>query len=397
MRFKFLFLILGLMVSSVSAQVAKNISIQTSYDDNAFRNYAGLSDYATQFSLYLAKDSGGESWQSRLFYKGNYNFFTEYRERNYHYHQVGAAWSRLLNDSGNALNLGVNGSFRVNRNTYDYYNYKEVSGYGNFKIKFGPSTVTYFGYKIRGRWYSNIPDLTYAEHFLFVRYTHFFATKTTFMVAGNYGRKTYRQQVTDNTIFQQDMGDYGQRQGGMGHIGRGDYFGTTNSNVIKPSVSQWVGQLRVAQSLTSSTGLSSDFILRRNPGDGVRYLAGQVSGYTTEDELFDDRYGYQSQEFASTLTQLLPWEMTLKSGLELKWKDYVDRPALDLSGEALISGELRSDRQVLAWLSLNKTFTLFGGKSLNVVGEFYWMNNQSNDLYYDYQVNLISLGMSTSF
>ncbi|MFQ5675420.1 MAG: hypothetical protein ACE5G1_05940 [bacterium] len=78
-------------------------------------------------------------------------------------------------------------------------------------------------------------------------------------------------------------------------------------------------------------------------------------------------------------------------------KDYVNRPALDLTGEALPSGDLRRDRQILTWFSLSKSFMLPGGKSLNVTGEFYWIDNQSNDLYYQYQVSSVLLSIGTSF
>jgi hypothetical protein len=89
--------------------------------------------------------------------------------------------------------------------------------------------------------------------------------------------------------------------------------------------------------------------------------------------------------------------MTLKVGVETQWKDYVNRPALDLNGEALSSGELRKDRQVLTWFNLSKTFDLRGGKSVNLFWELYWTDNQSNDLYYDYRVSLLSFGIGTSF
>ncbi|MFQ5769807.1 MAG: hypothetical protein ACE5HX_04690 [bacterium] len=391
-----LLLSMGFTAHSVFAQWTKSFAVNTSYDDNAFRNYAGLSDYATQISAYLAKDFGEENWQSRWFYRGSFDIFAQYDERNYHYHQVGAAWSRLLNDRENTLNLGINGKLRSNRSAYDYYNFTEAAGYGNFKFKFGYSTAVNLGYKIRSRWYSNIPDLSYIEHDFFVRYTHFFATRTTFMIAGEYGRKQYQEQITEDNLAQWNMDDYGSHRGGMGHMWNGGWFNNINSTSVKPSVGQWLGQIRLAQSLTSSTGLSTDFMLRSNPGDGVRYLAGQVSGYTTEDELFDDPYGYESEEFGATLTQLLPWELTFKAGVESKWKDYDNRPALDLNGETLPSGELREDRQVVTWLRLSKSFNLLEGKSANLIAEFYWMDNQSNDLYYDFQVTLLSLGIATS-
>ncbi len=399
MRYSILTLcaVVGLTANLAFAQWTKSISVGTSYDDNAFRNHAALSDYATQLSAYLARDYGSENWQSRLFYRGSFSIFAEYDERSYHYHQIGIAWSRILSEKGNSLNFGVNGSLRANGEVYDYYNFKDASGYGNVKLKIGPSSLTNLGYRLRGRRYSNLPELDYTEHYFFTRFTHFFQTKTTFMIEGNYGRKTYREQVTDGSFSQWDMDDYGHHQGGRGHWNGWSQFDENSTVNSKPSVGQLLGQIRLAQSITNTTGLSTEFVVRRNPGDGIRYLSGQVSGYTTEDELFDDRYGYESEEVGATLTQLLPWQVTFKAGLESKWKNYVDRPALDLNGETLPTGELRKDKQLLTWLSLTKSFTMLGGKSVSLMGEFYWIDNKSNDLYYDYQVSLISLGITTSF
>ncbi|RMF66519.1 MAG: hypothetical protein D6743_06180, partial [Calditrichaeota bacterium] len=70
---------------------------------------------------------------------------------------------------------------------------------------------------------------------------------------------------------------------------------------------------------------------------------------------------------------------------------------LDLNGEALPSGDLRNDRQILVWLSVNKTFSFGGDTALDLVGEFTWTDNRSNDLYYDYRVGFVSLGITTSF
>ncbi|HEX9654191.1 MAG TPA: hypothetical protein VGA99_10810, partial [bacterium] len=202
-------------------------------------------------------------------------------------------------------------------------------------------------------------------------------------------------QMTEESTSQWGMGEYGHHQGGMGQWG-GWNQNENNSHSIKPSVSQWIGQMRMAQSLTNTTGLSTDVILRRNLENDVRYLAGQVSGYTSEDELFDDPYGYESEELGATLTQLLPWKFTFKAGTEYKWKDYVNRPALDLNGDALSSGELRSDRQIWTWLSLGKTFEFRSGRTVSLFGEFYRIDNQSNDSYYDYQGNFVSFAIETS-
>lgn len=401
MNFKMLKILLVitslLLANSLYAQWTKSLAIYTSYDDNAFRNYKKLSDYTSQISMYLAKDFTGERQKARLFYRGSFNLFVEYHDRNYQFHKMGAAWTKIFNEKGHTFNLGTNAKFRGNRSAYDYYNFKEAQGFANVKWMLGPSQIANLGYRLRGRVYAKLPELDYVEQFVFTRYTQFFKTKTTLMLEINYGRKVYQRAFSENNSSMGEEGHTGRHRGGMGHFGPLS-SNTEDENVrFDKAVGQWVGKLRLAQSLTSSTGISFDFLLRRNPHNTIRYLVGQVSGYTSEDELFDDRYGYESQEVSSTLTRLLPWDITMQASTDVLWKDYVNRPTLDLTGEPLSSGELRNDRQLAVGLSVNKTIDMAGSLSLSLHSEFYFMNNHSNDPFYNYTLHFFSFGVSTSF
>lgn len=387
----------------VQAQWVKSFSVGTIYDDNAFRTYAAKPDYVTQLSGYLAKEHSGERWQSRIFYRGNYNLFGRYSERNYFFQQAGVALTRpaLGGKKRDALFLGANGVQRVNRALYNYYNLAEATAFVNAKLYLAPASFTQFGYRWRGRWYSNLESFSYAEHFLFARLTHSFPSRTTLVLETNYGRKIYLQQTSTVGIDSPTGNNwhYGEHGGGMGRMWNGG--GSDNGAMIpssRPQVGQWVALLRVAQSLTANTGLSGEFTVRRNHANAVRYLAGQVAGYTSEDELFDDRYGYESEEVSLNFTQLLPWQMSLKLGGEVQWKNYPNRPALDLAGNPLTSGELRDDRRITGWIALSKSLILSeNGKSLDLVGEYNLIDNQSNDRFYDFRSGAVTVGVGMKF
>lgn len=256
--------------------------------------------------------------------------------------------------------------------------------------------MAHFGYRIRARWYANLEEFSNVEHYLFARFTHFFPTRTSLIVETNYGRKNYLQGVATDASPSPEAEHYGWHDGGRGHMGTPWWGAEASAGGSRYGVGQAVGLLRLAQSLDNSTGLSLQVLLRRNPANNVRYLAGQVSGYTTEDELFDDRYGYESHELSGTLTRLLPWRMTLVMGSEAQWKDYVNRPALDLSGQPLATGELRHDRRFAAWVTLARTLST-GNRELSLLVELYWLDNRSNDRYYDYSTATFSVGVSTEF
>ncbi len=378
------------LASTVSAQWIKSFAINTSYDDNAFRNFRTLGDYITEFSAYLAREGGSEDWQWRAFYRGGFNYFSQYQQRSFHYHQTGLALAKKFDEGKYVLNFGANVRLRANQKEYNYYNFKQTSLYGNLKVARSASS-TIFGYRLRVHSYTNLPELSYIEHYFFVRQAMFLPTRTSVTVEANYGHKTYQQAIASTPGFFQNPEGYGHHRGGMGH-----WMGGNNFNSFNPSLNQFVASIRGAQSLTLSTGLSFEALIRRNSDSAVRYLAGQVYGYTTEDDLFDDRYGYESEELAFTLTQLLPWSAQFRLGMEYQWKDYLNRPALDLNGEPLSTGELRRDTRAFIWQSLVKPFRFGHEKSLNISGEVVWIDNRSNDLYYDYKVLVFSLGISTS-
>jgi hypothetical protein len=394
-----------LFASTVSGQWTKSVSLNSGYDSNAFRNSANQPDFVNQLSGYLAKSTSGENWQLRIFYRGNLSLFKNNNERNYHSHKLGTAWSRYISGKGSLLNLGINGSLRKNGAVYNYYDFREASGYGNINFKMDATSNFVTGYKLRGRWYANLPELNYLEHYFFTRFSHSFQTRTTLQLEGNFGTKGYSRQITetigDNWNDDWNIGGYnnheqGRRSGHQG-MGRNDNWAADNPQVTsRPSSDQWVIKARVAQSLSKSIGLSVNFLLRRNSNENVRYLSGQVSGYVSEDELFDDRYGYESEEIEAMFTQIFPWGITLKSGVEPKWKNYVNRPALDSQGSVLASRELRIDRQMIAWAGVNKVFSILDGNDARAEIEYTWIDNQSNDAYYNYQISIVTVGLAIS-
>jgi hypothetical protein len=181
--------------------------------------------------------------------------------------------------------------------------------------------------------------------------------------------------------------------------GRGQFAqqSTLVSEVDNPSAGQWVNTLRLSQSVYRGVGLSGYFRLRRNFGDGWRYIDSSYLGYVSEEELYDDRYGYESEELGLMLSMLLPFSSMARFGYDHYDKQY-QRPVLDLNGDPLPGDILRQDNRQAFWGRLEKTFSLGGGgRSLRLSLEYYWLQNQSNDLYYDYKANIGTLGFQVNF
>ncbi len=383
------------------AQWVKSVTLGTSYDDNAFRIYDAKTDYVTHVAGYFARNFPGQRWQGRLYYEGQFNIFAHFSDRNFLYQKAGLALAHSLSKKKTFIFLGLNGQHRLNRATYNYYDLNEISAYVNLKHYLASGTILQFGYRARRRAYAQISSFSYFENFLFARITYSLPTHTTVVFESHYGQKHYLQGISNpgavHTGFYDH--DYGHQPGGMGHMRDSRWNpGGTTSVVSQPGVSQWAGSLRLAQSISPNTGVHLEGLLRRNLRDAVRYLAGQVAGYANEDELFDDPYGYESEEAEIGLTQLLPWQMTVEMTANVQWKDYVNRPALDLAGNPLPSSALRKDRLAYARLTFSKSIALRNEmQSLEIFGQLSFFDNQSNDAFYNYTRRLFVMGFYYRF
>lgn len=390
-------------ITGAQAQWYKSLSLGTGYDSNAFRTYAARADYVTQLSAYLARDFRSAHWQGRVFYDGRVNLFSNFSERNFLYQRAGAALTYRFSGNRHMIFFGANGLHRANREVYDYYDLREGSMYANIRLRLLATSFAQFGYRLRGRWYANLADFDYREDFFFIRLTHGLPTRTTVVFEADLGQKHYLREITqvvENSGMSYD-GEYGWHQGGMGHMqGPGQRTNPTAAvqRLSPPDVQQWVISLRLAQALTPKTGAYLELAQRRIAESSIRYLAGQVAGYTSEDELFDDPYGYESEDIAMGITQLLPWQLTLQLDAAVIWKSYVERPALDLTGDPILSGDLRADRRRAVWLLLAKEFPIgASSRSMQLQVRYNFIDNRSNDLYYVYRVGNFSLGIELAF
>jgi len=106
------------------------------------------------------------------------------------------------------------------------------------------------GYLIKYRDYENLPESSYFEHQLFGRFSWVFPTNTSLIFYARYGLKDYETQ-TLAMVISDSLGSH------HGH-GRGSGIGNRSSVVYSqyqtPSTSQFIGSIRLGQSVTSTTG-----------------------------------------------------------------------------------------------------------------------------------------------
>ncbi len=383
-------LLCAIWPSVAAAQLQSTASLTTSVDNNAYRNYSATEDVISQLNVDISTGWTLAKWKGQFYYDGYLNHFADNSDRTFQFHRFGFASQRNLGASKGQLSTGARLAIRVDGEAYDVYDYSEVSGYLNLKFPLKGLGIFYTGYNVRMRDYANLQELSNWEHTAFGRLNISLPSRTTFIFSTQLGYKDYISQVVAEVVEQTD-GD------GMNNPGRGNRTSIMYTEVDNPSAGQWVNSVRISQSLFSKTGLSAYGRKRQNFGDDGRFLTSLETGYFTEDELYDDRYGYESLETGVLLSQLLQSNLMLRLGLDYYDKDY-QRGALDLDGNSLPGEVLRADNRHQIWGSLEKTFKIRHlGRSLKLSLEYLYLRNDSNDPYYDYSANVVTLGTELSF
>ncbi len=400
--FTFFILIVAMsctMISDGFSQVGLNINLWTVADGNTFRNYENLADVIYQPNITLFYDHSNSKGGARLLYEGSAFLFNEFTTRQYHYHNLGITGNRSMGESGPVLLWGIRGGKRYNKDEYKYYDYKHAQGYLN--LRFDGNGIWVLGALVRFQDYEELSQFSFWETQGFIRGSFFLKTRTTIIGRMQAGFKKFTESLISEEIILETV------SGGMPGNGHGQGRNNNQSGneqtltrimqveSSRDGVFQWIGSLRLAQSIGVKTGLAIEGTIHRNPKGGSRVLSGQDSGYETNDILFDDPYSYNSDKISLELTQMLPWNTQLKLGAESSLKRY-DRPAYDLEGSP-IEELLRRDTLKTGWISIRKTIPLKGFvKGLIVFLYYNQINNTSNDEFFKYTNRMTGLGCNFS-
>jgi len=397
----FLILILTIFVNiqKGTSQIGAEFSYWTFFDDNTFQNWEQLSDiiYQPDFTIFYDHKEGNN--QTRFFYQGSFFIFNQFTNRQYQYHRIGVSGSRVISKN-NLLLWGIRGGKRYNTTDYEYYDYSRLQSYFNVRLKSTFPQLWILGMQAQYRSYTILPQFSFLETKGFIRTNMFLKTKTSIITNFSVGYKRFTEAMINSSVIEEEIirGGHG-KWGGNGNPPPVD---SIRSNIVVYSQSsydnilQLRGSLRIAQSLGNKAGLAVEGTIQRNPQGSSRILSGQDSGYETNDALFDDPYSYESEGIISELTLLLPYGYKFKIGGETKSKRY-DRPVYDSDGNP-VEDTFRNDTRDLIWVYLNKSLLFKKGpfSSLSIFVSLSYINNKSNDDYYNYTNEITSFGIDFS-
>ena len=115
--------------------------------------------------------------------------------------------------------------------------------------------------------------------------------------------------------------------------------------------------------------------------------------YFSNDNLFDDNYSYNENDFEMNLTYLIFTDLILKSSFEYQIKKYLNKYP-DENNNYIE----RNDDKYLFLMHLSKNFNLFDKilEKLNIYLYYIYTNNNSNVKYYNYNNNIFGLGLTAA-
>lgn len=373
---------------AASAQTRFSISQVTGYDQNIFRNYLEASDWVNQTALNFQHEFQIRQAPLRVSYSGDLNLFYDYRDRMSHAHQIGLESVLNLNEQLR-FQFGALGQLRKFTPDFEIYDYQTLAAYAQLHVQSWQTTPIQLGYRFRQRDYQNLSELSYQEHQGFIQIKHFFPTRTTFIGELNFGQKKYADlQTTATTVVVTPKipgRSWGKRYGMGGSMMPSDTtimaYNMTALQAQRVSLS-----LKLAQSLFSKTGLSLEYVRQFEPENNIRYLTGMDYSYSKDDELYDDPYAYSSHGLDMTLTQILPWQSTLKMFASLTGKSYLYSIASDSTLSQNQPNESRTDQQQVIGMVWQKNFKINRGlKSIAFFASVNYLANESNDRYFDFE------------
>jgi hypothetical protein len=337
------------------SQLALEAAITGVIDDNIDNNALGVGDRITIGALSAGYDFPLGSAGAQVYYLTSLKYFTTITERTYQSHTAGATFAVSLDQEDRTiLNAGASYDVRTGRGAYAFYDSRMVSGVTTLKRYLSNSVMGRAGYSVRRAGFPGLELFDYAEHYGFIQATASFPPGSTVILQADLGAKYYTT--------------------------------AAGETVTSPAgATQSVMLARVGQALREGTGLSVTGSFRFNLRKESRYL-GMEYGPVSDDEIFDDHYGYEGPHAEATVTQILsPGTIVRLSGL-IQRRDYTNRPAYD-SDWNVISGR-REDRRWVVTLNLEKDLDE-AGVSLGL--EYDYAINHSNDAFYSYSNNTISI------
>lgn len=379
-------IITSLITSVAIAQFNFNVSFNHYIDDNLFRTPDPIQDQLSNYQIgtnLRFKDSGLSIYDNfnALNYKDNEN-------RSFMTNKVG--FSNRINWGDNSLSslyFGANWNLRINQSDFEYYNYSQFSGFVNTQI-FPKFFILKGGYSYRWCNYLNWTDLSNHLHNAYVQINKSLPTRTTFIAEIGYGEKSFLGTDTISTTITNGRGN-GRHSGTITEI--------TDEIDKALNTSQLNFTFRITQSLKDNIGLYIQYYKQYSIDDEISYS--NFDDYYQDDELFDDPFTYESDEYSSQITWILPQLSKIIIHGAYAYKNYISEITYVDENDTTGTDILRADTQIQININFSKTFKIekYWINSINFNLNYSHIINDSNTYWYNYKSSVFNAGLKVNF
>ncbi len=357
-----------LTFGNVFGQWNFNLSTDHEYNDNPFRSLIPEQSFISSIDIGIERSTDVLS----LGYYGSLINFNSNTLRNFYWHQL-ATWK----DSENSA-YGIYAEQRIGKDIYTYFDYWDLTAY--YRHSFSWNDL-YFSVNPNASItkYKEISILDNFKGTFNFQINKGFETGTTIIAGGSFNYKKYLDPTQHGTYSYLDANNV---------LVTENY---TDRNVS--SLSQIASYLRLAQSITETTGLSFQFTNRSIINGVANYAKDLNFVYGDESEIFDDPVNIEGNSFSAELTQILFDDLEIKTGFHLNYKNYPSQGLYDELGN-YTTGLMRADVQKIFNLSVKKKIAVdfLGGSNLSIGVNYQNISNTSNSFWFNYQNN--SLGFN---
>ncbi len=344
-----------------------NLTVSTlqEYSDNPFHSPFAEESFISTLNFGVEKSFDYFS----AAYHGNYTNFANLTDRNYYWHQLG-----FWNTTNNFM-YGINIEQRLNGENFNFYNYLNYSGYLRYRFNIN-NTYIFGNTSINVTDYSELNDLDNLFGSISLNANKSFKSKTTLIGGTTLKYKNY---------FNTELNSL-----------------ENNVNIVANSNSAFTSQLtyyvKIAQSITPTTGLALQYTGRNIIAGTAKTIRKLQFAYGDESKYFDDPISYEGYTGNIQLSQILPWEIILRTSYFFNSKVYPSQGAY-IKIDYLNTDTKRKDTQQIFNFGMQKK--IYFGKtennSLILLLNYQYINNSSNSYWYNYEVNKINLGISYNF
>jgi hypothetical protein len=363
MKFFFLSIIICLISFSNTgySQLNLNFSYEGYYDDNIFNNYEQNDDFINSYSLSSAFDIESEFNNVQIYYEGNLSTFQTNQFKNSNSHRFGIVETHLFSIDDNPLNAGINYSLRNNKDEFKIYDFNQLSAYINYRQCILEHNYLLAGYIFNKNNFKNFSLFSYYEHKGFLRWISNIADKTSLIASSEFDYKDYLQKY--NVI---------------------DF--ANEASLLKLGLS-------IAKIIGENTRVSIYSEYRKSLTDKSRYMFSEEFIYY-EEEIFNDIYSTDGITIGGAINQYLIDEILISVEARYLTRNFNSLPVADLDGYSL--NELRDDKQYAIGVAaeIDMSFLIDG---MSIETSWNHIKNNSNDYFYDYSNNLISVSVTFGF